>query len=565
MGVKPFAAGNTLESLRDSDFDSCSAYGEVIDNSIQAKCTEVKIRFEQRGQHEIERVIFMDDGQGMSVETLQNCLRLGWSARYDDRSGIGRFGVGMTLGGIHECRRIEVYSKERGGRWNYTYLDLDEIKEADENGKDWEIPAPTARQPNTIPEEYVPADHGTIVIWSKYDRPSDKFATLMKEFKIWLGRTYRYFIWNEKVNREKPLRIFLNGNEIPAIDPLYVRTEKTEFPEDEAAFEYTPIDWDWPIGEKQIEEKFGTETAKIHVRLSLLPKSLRPQRGAGGGEEAKIRHIPMNEGFSILRGGREVGYDWIPRLGLNADEKDRWWGCEIHFDPVLDRAFTTKIIKRGANPVPDLRKHIYEKLSPWIRKQRETVSRDWKETEIDSASNPLAQPSIHHLSEVIAKKTATQKSLIAIDKDPAKSAEDLAKQLAQGNEEKRTHLESQFKNQPYTVVETTWPGGTFIDIQHMGGSDALLYNQMHVFFVALSNIRKNIESSSEISEDARRLTTLIDLVLISYAKAESLFRPDDHLSATHFIDTLKSNWGNLLKNYIENWSTQHDADILNEK
>jgi hypothetical protein len=29
MGMKTFAAGNTLESLRDSDFDSCSVYGEV--------------------------------------------------------------------------------------------------------------------------------------------------------------------------------------------------------------------------------------------------------------------------------------------------------------------------------------------------------------------------------------------------------------------------------------------------------------------------------------------------------------------------------------------------------
>jgi len=46
MGVKPFAAGNTLESLRDSDFDSCSAYGEVVDNSIQAEAENIRIVFE---------------------------------------------------------------------------------------------------------------------------------------------------------------------------------------------------------------------------------------------------------------------------------------------------------------------------------------------------------------------------------------------------------------------------------------------------------------------------------------------------------------------------------------
>jgi hypothetical protein len=53
---------------------------------------------------------------------------MGWSSRYNDRTGIGRFGVGMTLGAIHECRRVEVYSQFIGGEWLYTYLDLDEIE-----------------------------------------------------------------------------------------------------------------------------------------------------------------------------------------------------------------------------------------------------------------------------------------------------------------------------------------------------------------------------------------------------------------------------------------------------
>ena len=147
MGVKPFAAGNTLESLRDSDFDSCSAYGEVVDNSIQAEAENIRIVFEPKGKDHITRVIFTDDGKGMDFEILQNCLRLGWSSRYNDRSGIGRFGVGMTLGAIHECRRVEVFSKPEGGDWNYTYLDLDEIEQSDKAGNEWEIPSPTKKSP----------------------------------------------------------------------------------------------------------------------------------------------------------------------------------------------------------------------------------------------------------------------------------------------------------------------------------------------------------------------------------------------------------------------------------
>ncbi len=34
-------AGQAINSLRESDFDTCSAVGEVIDNSIQAGATEI--------------------------------------------------------------------------------------------------------------------------------------------------------------------------------------------------------------------------------------------------------------------------------------------------------------------------------------------------------------------------------------------------------------------------------------------------------------------------------------------------------------------------------------------
>ena len=37
-----------LESMRASDFDCYSAYGEIIDNSIQAFATDIRIGFEER-------------------------------------------------------------------------------------------------------------------------------------------------------------------------------------------------------------------------------------------------------------------------------------------------------------------------------------------------------------------------------------------------------------------------------------------------------------------------------------------------------------------------------------
>ena len=57
-----------LESMRASDFDCYSAYGEVIDNSIQAFATDIRIKFEERSNRagkrskKISRVLFADNG-----------------------------------------------------------------------------------------------------------------------------------------------------------------------------------------------------------------------------------------------------------------------------------------------------------------------------------------------------------------------------------------------------------------------------------------------------------------------------------------------------------------------
>jgi hypothetical protein len=44
----------------------------------------------------------------MNRRTLHNALKLGYSTRYDDRKGMGRFGVGAKMGGISQAKRIDL-------------------------------------------------------------------------------------------------------------------------------------------------------------------------------------------------------------------------------------------------------------------------------------------------------------------------------------------------------------------------------------------------------------------------------------------------------------------------
>ena len=108
----------------------------------------------------------------------------------------------MKLGAIHQYKRVEVWSKQQGGTWLFTYIDLDEI----ELGSMTTIPAPIEQNP---PAEYASlagTEHGTLIVWSKYDNLRKRLLELMGEIKFWAGRTFRYFIWDEGPKGEQITR-----------------------------------------------------------------------------------------------------------------------------------------------------------------------------------------------------------------------------------------------------------------------------------------------------------------------------------------------------------------------
>ena len=54
---------------------------------------------------------------------------------------------------------------------------------------------------------------------------------------------------------------------------------------------------------------------------------------------------------------------------------------------------------------------------------------------------------------------------------------------------------------------------------------------------------------------------LIDMLLIAYAKSESMLNPNDKLTALDLIDHLKSSWGQYLKTYMTTWQKEFDNDL----
>lgn len=556
--VRLFQDANALDSLRSSDFDALSAYGEVVDNSIEAGAKNVKIKFFNRpfrggSYQKIDRLAFGDDGIGMDAETLQNCLQIGWSSRYNCRNGIGRFGVGMTMGAIHECKRVDVWSKQLGGQWLNTYIDLDKIA----SGEQATIPEPLVKP---LPDDcmsLVGSESGTLVIWSEYDRQETSADRLAESSIVWMGRTYRYFMWEDGV------RIFLNGQLVPAIDPLYARTELTRFPEDPRAQLYTPMEIVWKVDQFDLPEG-AFDKSKITIRMSVLPEEFRPTQGSGNSKAAIERFIPTNEGVSILRARREVFYGPIPywsaagRGWTQFEEIDRWWGCEISFDPVLDRAFTVKNIKRGAVPEADLKKVLHERMKPTrndvLEKVREVWGRNRQKQEQARSEEELPRPGNHRDAEQAAKDTKTDRGLI----DEGKNFEVEAGRVVDRykdryDEQQQQKLMELFRDQPFTVMETNWRGPQLFEINHLGGHAVLEYNRNHRFWEAVYRRFESLEEGGENYQAARDLKALLDLLIMSYGKAETRFAPEEPIPAGDLLDQLRSNLGQYLNSYVQTW------------
>ena len=193
-----------VRAMRDSGYRNTDyALAELIDNSVQANasqvdvvCFEVMKQVNQRKSRRIDQIAVIDNGDGMTPETLRIALQFGNGTHLKDRKGIGRFGMGLPNSSISQCRRLEVWSWQAGPQnAMWTYLDVDEI----EQGLLKSVPIPEQRP---VPQEWrdrsnVIGTSGTLVLWSNFDDHRLQWrgakATL-ENTEVLIGRMYRKLI-----------------------------------------------------------------------------------------------------------------------------------------------------------------------------------------------------------------------------------------------------------------------------------------------------------------------------------------------------------------------------------
>ena len=568
--LSPIHVGMALQSLRNSDFDIYSAICEIIDNSIQAKSHEIKIRIissipEGKKKPRPDIIVFGDDGEGMDKDLLQYCLKLGYSGRYNKRDGIGRFGVGMTFGAISLCQKIEVYSRGKQGNWHYTFLDISS------SGQNFE-PSIHPVQQKDLPKEFedLVGDCGTLVIWSSIDRidePVDEEELIHR-----IGRIYRKFIGAEIIQEKKVVinpdvrKIHVNDRLVHSHDPLYVT--KSKFPGDETTIvdDYIEIPHHIHSVDKSDDEKVkGT----IRIRLSVLPASWRKNlakssftdkkgkgaAGDGNSADSRRRKVTENEGISILRNGREVFYGHIPNWSPVFIEKDRWWGCEIDFDPVLDHWFSVKNIKNGARPLADLREDLQKPLKHQIIKYREQVSRDAKNHEIQTRQGNEGPIKSHKDVEGMLDSNTKPRETDKSAEDIKEAAKVHSENLFDDPKEQETYVNEVIgSNSKYKIIEDgkARSDGPFIDIITDLGKKVVHYNMHHGFFQsvysrlkAINDIVDEMPESEKLQGISKKLKEDIDNLIFGYV--ESYYELRDSEVKEQSMD-------DMLENLMQWWS-----------
>ncbi|MCY4134510.1 MAG: ATP-binding protein [bacterium] len=551
--------GQALRSLRDSGYSLSAAIAEVVDNSLEAQANTVKIRLDQsknrKGKQHIHRISISDDGTGMDLETLHHYPQIGFSTRYMSTTTIGKFGVGAKLAALNYSERLDVWSRTASDiPWKHVYFDLEEAEAAATEGEDTGIAPPIETPIPPDLNDLLPEGAGTLVVWSKVDRLEEgrhaqDADSLRVEVEKELSRIFRYFL-------DGGIDIYVNETRLLPHDPLFLMEGTWG---DKALSKY--------YQRKNVEPKFEVENHyepskvvtdeslnfggnQFLLRVTVHPPQVVRSRGMGGDELARQLRVPENEGsLSFVRLEREINYTNVPRiLPSGVENADRFIGIEIQFTPELDEYMGVRNVKRGVEPHGELRTLIRRQLKKWIPQARKEIQNLWGEA---SRQSREADGEHSEILEAVKKADLTLPKHKGPRPSPDTDKEQLdklAKDMGHANSGDKDKYLERISDLPFVVETVDFPGMNFIDIQHLSYQTIVRLNLRHPFYQelwkpirAIADAPPSSVSGDEAAQTARRTMEALTLLIIAYAKAESM-----DADPTRFTE-LRDDWGKFLR------------------
>lgn len=342
------SAARLTSSLRDVGYDFVSAIADLIDNSISADATDIRVEIEFAGWD--STIYIADNGSGLNPRGMIEALRFG-SRRTYESGQLGRYGLGLKTASLSQARSVTVVSRPADRkRPVWRSLDLDLIAELDE----WVLAENPRDRAIARSEKMLGTGTGTVVIWQNLDRvlpPSGaesgwarrRFETLVDKTKRHLAVVFHRFLTGE--NKAPRINLRVNGEKVRPWDPFVRREPGTQ-----------------QLPAQNFELENATGVGVVELRRYILPdkksfSSLDAFEGAAG---------PLNwnrqQGLYIYRENRLVQWgSWGGTRGI--DEHTKLARASLDFTYDLDEVFNINVAKMRVSVPAQLKQMLDRPVS----------------------------------------------------------------------------------------------------------------------------------------------------------------------------------------------------------
>ena len=505
------AVDNFIRATRDSGYTGTpSAVAELVDNALQAGATDISVTVrvdENEGDYPLVLSV-LDNGSGMDAFTLRTALRFGGSTRFDDRRGLGRYGMGLPNSSLSQAKRVTVHSwGSRNSHVLHSYLDIDKIA----SGEMIEVPEP----------EHVPRPHfvngrasGTVVTWTRCDRLDNKrVSTLTRKLLLSLGRRFRYFLWDG-------ISVKVNGDAVEPIDPLFLHSS--------ALFNGAAQFGEELVYEISASPEDRDRTGTVRVRFSELPVLAWSRLS---NHDKRNRGIAKGAGVSVVRTGREIDHGWFFLSGKRRENYDDWWRCEIRFDPVLDEAFGITHTKQQIRPSP----HLLEALAPDIESMARALN-----SRARKAHQAVKVAERFNVSEVRAGEK--DRMLTPLPRHPRSRDELVLAALGRQMTPAPAETGAAGASTEYRIVPAPLSETAFFNYARDAGRLLLVINPEHPFYKIV--YRTLLDSDSPHDEAIR---SQIELLLLAAARNEALLEDQEAIKTA---EDIRNGWSDTLATFL---------------
>ncbi|PCC36916.1 hypothetical protein CIK74_03695 [Glutamicibacter sp. BW77] len=392
-----------LESMRAVGYSFSTALADIIDNSISAGATTIRIVALPSAHRTIS---ILDNGKGMDLDEAMTAMKLAGRSSSDSRrrGDLGRFGLGLKTASLSQGRVLTLATR-RDGKTSILRWDLDHVAAVGE----WELLLLDREEASSIQElkTLESLRNGTLVVWENLDRFDDHYegyiehlANELKEAKDHIGLVFHRFL-DDAVTAARDVSIFVNNAAVKPATPL---------------LEKNPSTIPGPIQSEKVAD------SSIKIQSFTLP-----HRSKMSDEEFATAQIGStfrdSQGFYVYRENRLVIWGTWFRMATK-QELGKLARVAVEIPNVLDHLWSLDIKKSQAVPPPAVRERLRTYANRMIEPSKRvftykgrTVStpsfaplwnvvqlRDGFTVEIND-DNPLIQALLHVASDEDQKKT----------------------------------------------------------------------------------------------------------------------------------------------------------------